>query len=142
MMVPARVSFVTLVVRDLPRMAAFYRSLGWPESTRNNERHVAFRCGGAILGLFGAENYEKTFGMPPEGGEFKGFTLAVNLDSPEAVDEAYEALAKTEGAALHGEPQDSFLGRGFVFSDPEGNVWDVIWAKGTSIDERGGLVYP
>jgi len=31
MSVPARLSFVTLCARDVPRLAAFYRSLGWPE---------------------------------------------------------------------------------------------------------------
>lgn len=29
---PARVSFVTLAVRDLARMSAFYHQFGWPES--------------------------------------------------------------------------------------------------------------
>jgi catechol 2,3-dioxygenase-like lactoylglutathione lyase family enzyme len=68
---PARVSFVTLAVRDLPRMAAFFRQFGWPESETNDENHVAFQCGGAILGLYGAERYEPDFGPTPEPGAFK-----------------------------------------------------------------------
>ena len=32
MPIPARVSFITLCVRDLPAMAKFYRSLGWQET--------------------------------------------------------------------------------------------------------------
>jgi hypothetical protein len=31
---------------------------------------------------------------------------------------------------------------GFSWRDPEGNVWDVAWAKGTSFDDRGGLIFP
>jgi hypothetical protein len=31
---------------------------------------------------------------------------------------------------------------GFSRRDPEGNVWDVAWAKGTSFDDRGGLIFP
>jgi len=27
-------------------------------------------------------------------------------------------------------------------ADPEGNVWDVAWAKGTTIDDRGGVHFP
>jgi hypothetical protein len=34
---PARVSFVTLAVRDLPRMAQFFRPFGWPEAKDNDE---------------------------------------------------------------------------------------------------------
>ncbi len=56
MTLPARVRFVTLAVRDLPRLAAFYRQFGWPESETSAENHVAFQCGGAVLGLFGAEH--------------------------------------------------------------------------------------
>ena len=46
--IPARVSFVTLAVRDFARMAKFYRQFGWPESKDSNEEFVAFQTGGAI----------------------------------------------------------------------------------------------
>jgi catechol 2,3-dioxygenase-like lactoylglutathione lyase family enzyme len=69
---PARVSFVTLAVRDLPRMAAFFRQFGWPESETNDENHVAFQCGGAVLGLYGAEHYEPEFGPAPGPGDPEG----------------------------------------------------------------------
>jgi uncharacterized glyoxalase superfamily protein PhnB len=140
---PARVSFVTLAVRDLPRMAAFFRQFGWPESETNDENQVAFQCGGAVLGLFGVEHYERNFGRAPEPDAFKGFTLAVNLEDAAAVDRAYETARAAEGAEVLDEPSDlSFGGRGFVFRDPEGNIWDVIWTEGTSFDERGGLIFP
>jgi hypothetical protein len=39
------------------------------------------------------------------------------------------------------EPAEAFWGGGFSWRDPEGNIWDVAWAKGgTTIDERGGLI--
>jgi uncharacterized glyoxalase superfamily protein PhnB len=143
MTLPARVSFVTLAVRDLPRMAAFFRGLGWPESETNSEQHVAFRCGGAVLGLYGAENFERDFGPSPEPGDFKGFTLAINLEGRDEVDAAYEILKGAEGAEVLAEPEElRFGGRGFAFRDPEGNVWDVIWTTGTSFDDRGGLIFP
>ena len=143
MTLPARVSFVTLAVRDLPRMTAFFRQFGWPESQTNDEHHVAFQCGGAILGLYGAENFEPHAGPAPPPGAFKGFTLAINLEDAEAVDLAYETLRDADGVEDLGEPQDlHFGGRGFAFKDPEGNLWDVIWTEGTSFDERGGLVFP
>ena len=30
----------------------------------------------------------------------------------------------------------------FEWSDPEGNVWEVTWAEGTSFDEREALIFP
>ncbi len=143
MPIPARVSFATLCVRDLPAMAAFYRSLGWPESKHNGGSFAAFQCGGAVLGLFGVEHYTATHGPAPAPGAFRGVVLAINMEGPAAVDATYETLRRTAGATLHGAPQDlSFGGRGFEFSDPEGNVWEVIWAEGTSFDDREGLIFP
>jgi uncharacterized protein len=59
------------------------------------------------------------------------------------VDQAYEVVRTADGAEVLSEPTDLFFGgRGFDFRDPEGNVWDVIWAEGTSFDERGGMIFP
>jgi catechol 2,3-dioxygenase-like lactoylglutathione lyase family enzyme len=141
--IPARVSFVTLAVRDLPTMARFYRQFGWPESTHSDESFVAFQTAGAVLGLFPAVNYEKEFGAPPAPEMFKGSVLAINLEGPERVDALYETLKGFDGIRLLGAPVDmSFGGRSFSFLDPEGNAWEVTWAEGTSFDERGGLIFP
>jgi predicted lactoylglutathione lyase len=140
--VPARVSFVTLAVRDLPRMWEFFRQFGWPEPDGNDEHHVVFQCGGAVLALYAAKQYEPQFGPAPPPGAFKGFTLCINLESPERVDEVFAAVRQAEGVRdLDDEPQDASWGRGFSFRDPEDNVWDVAWADGTSFDTRGGLIW-
>ena len=141
--VPARTSFVTLAVRDLPTMARFYRQFGWPESKFSDESFVAFQTSGAVLGLFPATNYEKEFGAPPAPGAFKGFVLAINLEDAARVDAAYETMKRFNDIRTKGEPKDlSFGGRGFDFLDPEGNAWEVVWADETSFDERGGLIFP
>jgi predicted lactoylglutathione lyase len=141
--VPAKVSFVTLAVRDLPRMWEFFRQFGWPEGKDNNEHHVAFQCGGAVLGLYSAHHYEPQFGPPPPPGAFKGFTLAINLESAGEVDRVHETLRSADGVRdLDDAPADLGYGRGFSFRDPEDNVWDVVWVDGTSFDARGGLIFP
>jgi len=141
--IPARMSFVTLAVRDLPTMARFYRQFGWPESKFSDESFVAFQTSGAVLGLFPATNYEKEFGSPPASGAFKGVVLAINLEDAARVDAAYETLKRFDAIRILGEPKDlSFGGRGFEFVDPEGNAWEVVWAEDTSFDERGGLIFP
>ena len=141
--VPARTSFVTLAVRDMPAMTRFYRQFGWPESKFSDDSFVAFQTSGAVLGLFPAKNYEEEFGAPPAAGVFKGFVLAINLEDPARVDAAYETMKRFNDIRIVGEPKDlSFGGRGFEFQDPEGNAWEVVWAEGTSFDERGGLIFP
>lgn len=141
--IPARVSFVTLAVRDMARMQRFYRQFGWPESTFTDETFAAFRCGGAVLGLFGAENYAKTHGDVPPPGTFRGVVLSINCRDAAEVDRIHETLRGFDGVTLHGAPQDlSFGGRSFEWSDPEGNVWEVTWAEGTSFDDREALIFP
>ena len=141
--IPARMSFVTLAVRDMPAMTRFYRQFGWPESKFSDESFVAFQTSGAVLGLFPAKNYEKEFGAPPAPGVFKGFVLAINLEDATRVDAAHETMKRFDDIRLMGEPKDlSFGGRGFEFLDPEGNAWEVVWAEDTSFDERGGLIFP
>ena len=54
----------------------------------------------------------------------------------------YETLREVDGVELLDEPEEAFWGGGFSWRDPEGNVWDVAWAKGTTIDDRGGVLFP
>jgi predicted lactoylglutathione lyase len=143
MKVPARVSFVTLAVQDMPRMQRFYDQLGWPKSKFSDESFAAYQCGGAVLGLYGAQNYEKVYGPPPPPGTFRGFVLAINCRDAAEVDRVYDAMRDVKDITLRGAPEVlSFGGRGFEWSDPEGNVWEVTWAEGTSFDEREGLIFP
>jgi len=141
--VPARLSFVTLACRDVPAMKAFYDQFGWPPSKHNDASFAAYQLGGAVLGLFGVENYEKARGAIPAGDSFRGVVLSVNCRDAAEVDDTYAALKAIPGVRLDGAPTDlSIGGRGFEWKDPEGNVWEVIWADGTSFDDREALIFP
>ena len=143
MPVPARVSFVTLACRDLAVMQKFYDQFGWPKSKFSDESFAAYQCGGAVLGLFGAENYAKTYGPMPAPGAFRGFVLAINCRDAAEVDRIFAQLKTMPGVTIKRQPTDlSFGGRGFDWSDPEGNAWEVTWAEGTSFDDREGLIFP
>ncbi len=54
----------------------------------------------------------------------------------------YETLRQVDGVELLDESTEAFWGGGFLWRDPEGNIWAVAWAKDTSFDERGGLLFP
>ena len=141
MQLPARIGLITLACRDVERMAQLFRDLGWPETPESDEHHRTFQCtNGVVIGLYAASNYEPHFGPPADG--FRAFTLAINLASFEDVRAVYETLRHVDGVELLSEPEEAFWGGGFDWRDPEGNVWDVAWAKGTSLDERGGVTFP
>ena len=122
-------------------MARLFRDLGWPETPGSDEHHRTFQCeNGVVFGLYAASHYEPHFGPPTE--QFRGTTIAVNLGSYAEVETVYAALGTVDGVELLGEAEQAFWGGGFSWRDPEGNVWDVAWAKDATIDDRGGVHFP
>lgn len=141
MRLPNRIGLITLACRDVERMTRFFRDLGWPETPESDENHRTFQCtNGCVIGLYAAKHYEPHFGPPAEG--FRGIVLSVNVASFDEVRAVYETLRGIEGVELLEEPAEAFWGGGFSWRDPEGNDWDVAWAKGTTLDERGGVSFP
>ena len=139
--VPPRIGLITLACRDGERLARIFRALGWPEAPSSDGDHTVFQTtNGAPVALYGAHHYESAFGPIADG--FRGFTLCINLASMDEVRAAYEALRELEDVELLDEPQEQFWGGGFSWRDPEGNVWDVAWADGSTFDDRGGLRFP
>ncbi len=142
-MIPARISIVTLGVRDLASMRAFYGGLGWEEGI-STEGFAAFKTGGAVLALFPLEELARDANsvVPPGEGGFRGVTLALNVEEKERVDEVVGTV-RAVGGRIVKEPIDAdWGGRSAYFSDPEGNLWEVAWMPGSSFDERGGLILP
>lgn len=145
MTIPARISIVTLGTRDFATMRAFYERLGWEPAVTTDGEYVLLQTGGAFLSLYGLDLLaEDANAAAPEreSDDFRGFTLAINVETPEMVDEAIEA-ARQAGARIVKEPvQASWGGRSGYFADPENNRWEVACLPGSSFDERDGLVLP
>lgn len=142
-MIPARISIVTLGVRDLASMRAFYGGLGWEEGI-STEGFAAFKTGGAVLALFPLDELARDANsvVPPGDGGFRGVTLALNVEEKGRVDEVVGTV-RAAGGRIVKEPIDAdWGGRSAYFSDPEGNLWEVAWMPGSSFDERGGLILP
>ncbi len=142
-MIPARISMVTLGVRDLASMRAFYGGLGWEEGI-STEGFAAFKTGGAVLALFPLDELARDANsvVPPGEGRFRGVTLALNVEEKGRVDEVVGTV-RAAGGRIVKEPIDAdWGGRSAYFSDPEGNLWEVAWMPGSSFDERGGLILP
>jgi len=141
MRLPPRIGLITLACRDVERMATLFRSLDWPETPASDEHHRTFQCtNGVVIALYDAAHYEPHFGPLSEG--FRGVTLCVNLASFEECVAVHDTLSRIEDVELLDAPTEAFWGAGFSWRDPEGNVWDVAWAREASLDERGGVWFP
>ncbi len=136
-----QLNFFTLACADVERMADFLRALGWIEDSASEPAHRLFQgTNGVVVALYAASNYEPHFGPRADG--FRGFTLGLNVASAEEVDRVYELLQTVDGAELLEEPFDSPHGfRGFSLRDPEGNIWDVAWKRGSTVSPEGDLTW-
>ena len=136
-----QLNFLTLACADVERMADFLRALGWVEDAASEPAHRLFQgTNGIVVALYAARNYEQHFGPRADG--FRGFTLGLNLATAEEVDRVYAQLRELDGAELLEEPFDSPHGfRGFSLRDPEGNIWDVAWRRGSTVTPDGDLTW-
>lgn len=138
MSVPARLSLVTLGVVDVVRSTAFYQRLGWPLSSASVQGDVSFfRTAGGLLAVWGASALADDAGVPPPVGGFRGVALAVNVDSRDDVDAAFETVVAAGGSVVK-PPQETFYG-GYAgyFADPDGHVWEVAHNPGFPIGADG-----
>ncbi len=118
-----RVSLVTLGVRDLGRSERFYTDLGW-QHTSDDDGVVFFQCGGLVVALWDREALAVDSEVEDSGG-WGGVTLALNVRSPDEVDEVL-AQAAAAGAVIGRPGADTFWG-GYsgIFVDPDGHPWEV-----------------
>ena len=140
-MAAPQLNFLTLACADIAREAEFLRALGWIEAPSSEEAHRVFQgTNGLVVALYAAKNYEPGFGPRADG--FRGFTLGLNLATPEEVDRIHELMQSLAGVEVLEEPFDSPHGfRGFTARDPEGNLWDVAWKAGSTVTPDGDLTW-
>lgn len=139
---PARLSVLTLGARDLPALRRFYRALGWEEVSGSDDTWSGFLLGGVLLALYPLDDLaaEAAPGLPRPAPGWSGVTLACNLDRREDVDTAFRA-AVDAGALPVAEPTDrEWGGRSAYVADPEGNRWELAWARTARFDARGALI--
>jgi catechol 2,3-dioxygenase-like lactoylglutathione lyase family enzyme len=144
MSVPARVSLATLGVADVARATEFYESLGWRLSSASLPGVVSFfHTAGGLLSLVATDDIAADAGLPTRPAppnpatDFRGAMLAINVESPAAVDEALRSavqagatLVKAGGAVEWG----GYLG---YFTDPDGHLWEVTHNPGWPLTTEG-----
>ena len=137
MPVPQRISLLTLGVADVARATAFYESLGWSRSGASVESTTVVNTAGPILTLFGREDLADDAGVSPEGSGFRAVSVAINLESREAVDAAFAEWV-TAGATPIKPPVEVFWG-GYTsyVADLDGHLWELAHNPYFEIDESG-----
>ncbi len=142
--VPATLHIVTLGVRDLARSIAFYTALGWERRGDPEHGIVWFRTSGSWIGLFGYADLAADAGLeaPERLAAYRGVTLAVNLPSEAAVDEAFAAaLAAGAGLVKAAERTDWGGYSGYV-ADLDGHLWELAHNPFFPIDDDGHITIP
>lgn len=131
------ISFITLGVGELSTSRAFYKALGWTESSSSTPDIAFFQAGTVAFALFQRDSLAEDAAVASQGTGFPGFTLAHNVDSAEAVVRTLnEAVAA--GARLV-RPADRVFWGGFrgYFADPDGFLWEVCWNPFVKLDSDG-----
>ena len=124
-----RISIVTLGVSDLAAATAFYRDgFGLALLVERSSENISFfpvNKGSLWLALYPAHLLAEDATVSPDGAGFKGFTLAHNVRSREAVHEVFDQ-AVVAGATPVKQPQEVFWGgySGYV-ADPDGFLWEI-----------------
>jgi uncharacterized protein len=139
MAVPARISIVTLGVADVARSVRFYEALGWQRASASMDEIAWFRTADTWLGIFGWDDLATDANLQgATRGGFGGVTLAINVESADAVDDAL-AEAVAAGGALLKPGTDLPFGYGGYFSDPDGHAWEVCWNPSFPIGPDGRI---
>jgi catechol 2,3-dioxygenase-like lactoylglutathione lyase family enzyme len=138
---PFRLSLLTLGVRDLAKAAAFYEALGMRRSSIGGDEVAFFDAGGVVLSLFDRGRLADEARVEDSPPGFGGFSLAFNVGSEAAVDEAI-SRAVAAGAKLLKPGHRAFWG-GYIgyFADPEEHVWEVAHNPGFPL-VGGALTLP
>ncbi len=130
-----RVSLITLGVADVGRSRAFYEALGWEGHSPDGDV-VFFQAGGMILALWDRAKLAEDSGVSDAGGS-SGFTLALNVRSPEEVD-AIASEIRDAGGNLTREPAETFWGGySLAFTDPDGHPWEIAHNPFWTVTEDG-----
>jgi len=133
-----RLTVVTLGVHDLARARAFYEALEWRTGAGAENDVVFFQAGDMVVALWDRERLAEDSCVEDAHG-WGGVTLALNVGSPEEVDEV-TAEARAAGARIGREPAATFWG-GYssVFVDPDGHPWELAHNPHWSLTADGGV---
>lgn len=130
---PPRITDICLVSRDLPAAVEFYTTMLGYQLDSKMPGFADFTGPGVVLAVWDAQLIRDSTGVPAQVGEPEGHgvMIAVELDSPDAIDETYERLA-ARGVDFYRPPADyPWNARCIYFPGPCGEFWEFFaWREG------------
>lgn len=130
-----RLSLITLGVDDVERARKFYEAMGWEGQTPDGDVWF-FQAGGMVFALWDRFKLAEDSGVSEASGS-SGFTLALNVRSPQEVD-AVAGEVRLAGGAITREAAETFWGGySLAFTDPDGHPWEVAHNPGWTVTEDG-----
>jgi len=139
--IPSRINLVTLGVEDLTRSTAFYLALGWAPSGPPSPEITFIHTAGPLLALFPFADLQEDIGLPkaPRAAGFGGITLAINVETEEAVAACLDDAVAHGATLLKAATKVHWGGVSGYFADPDGYPWEVAYNPFRPFDERGLL---
>jgi predicted lactoylglutathione lyase len=121
--------FVNLPVSDLPASTAFYEALGFTNNPRFSDDTAACMVWSEVIHVMLLTHAKwRTFTSrpipPPTSSEV---SLALSMDSREAVDAMNAAAAAHRGTGDINPVQDLGFMYGRDLGDPDGHIWGPFW---------------
>lgn len=125
----AKLTMFGVISDDLPSTLAFYRLLGLDiPASADDAPHVDFQLPGGLRLSWDIVDTIRSFDpdwQPPTGGSHR-FAIAFELESAEAVNNAYQQIVDA-GFTGHLKPWDAVWGQRYaIVKDPDGNAVDLF----------------
>jgi hypothetical protein len=133
---------LTLGVADVARATAFYESLGWRRSGASVESTTFFNTVGPILTLFGREDLADDAGVSPDGSGFRAVSVAINLESREAVDAAFAEWVAAGATPVKQPVGMVWGGYSSYVADLDGHLWELAHNPHFEFDDAGVVRAP
>lgn len=143
MAVPQRFTLVTLGVADVAVATAFYRRLGWRQSTHSVEGTAFFSTPGPVIALWTSPELAVDAGRasetdaPQTAPQYRGVALAINFDTREEVDRAIADWEAAGGHVTKPAAETEWGGYSGYGADPDGNLWEFAHNPFWPLDEHG-----
>jgi hypothetical protein len=126
----AKMIFVNLPVKNLPKSKAFYEAVGFVNEPRfTDETAAAMQWSDTIIVMLLTHEKWKGFTSKaiPDAKKSAQVALCVSMDSREDVDSITETAAGAGGMGDPNPQQDYGFMYGRSFEDPDGHVWEPMW---------------
>ena len=108
-------------------LRSFYRNWGWSETATSTDVWCAFDMGGCLLSLYPIDllRDEAAPNDPTPNEVWRGFTLAINVQSEDRLRGVFEAALEAGATSVAAPTNRGWGGASGYVADPEGNRWEL-----------------